>query len=120
MGINILECGAEKCVHNMNNKCSAQYITVASHKKQEKVVTNCKTFEPKEYMCEINNMTNVNIPGAIDQIFTEEPVMNPNVRCGVAECIYNSDYSCLTNDLTIGDYGSESIFETKCRSYKKK
>lgn len=117
---NVVECSAENCLHNNNNMCNAQYINVIPRKAQDKVFTNCKTFEPKEFNTSLTNMTNINITGAIDQIFTEEQVMNPNIRCGVSQCVFNHQYVCNATGINIGDYTSTESFETRCKTYRHK
>lgn len=120
MSNNIVVCEVEKCIHNMNNMCSAQWINIVGQNAQHLSQTNCQTFELRTFRSSITNMTNINITGAVDQIFTEEPVMNPIIKCNVTECVYNSMPACNAPYVTIGDYYATAFQETKCKTFEKR
>ena len=120
MATNVVNCSVEKCVHNMDGSCNAQYIHVVGYNTQHAYETDCHTFELRNFRSSITNMSNVNVTGAVEQIFTEDPVMNPDVKCSVKECIYNINLLCSANEINVGDYDSTIISQTECKTFKKK
>ncbi len=120
MSNNVVDCSVEKCVHNMGGACGAQYIHVVGYNTQHSYQTDCHTFELRNFRSSITNMSNVNISGVVEQIFTDDPVMNPDIKCSVKECIYNSSMQCSADKVTVGDYDAVSISQTNCKTFKKK
>lgn len=119
MGYNIVGCSVERCVHNMNNACGAQYIHVVNNTSQDIHKTNCHTFELRNFRTTITNVTNINIEGVVDQIFTEEPVMNPTIRCTVENCIYNSNNTqCTADEIDVKGTSSSTIQQTECGTFR--
>lgn len=121
MSNNIVECTVERCIHNMSGMCNAQYIHVVGDNTQQSYQTDCHTFELKSYRSSVINMTNVNITGAVDQIFTEDPVMNPSVRCSVGNCFYNINLQgCSATRIEIDGPGAGTIQQTNCSTFRRR
>jgi len=120
MGYNVVECSVERCVHNMNNMCNAQHIHVVGDNTKQASQTDCHTFELRQVRSSVVDMTNVNITGAVDQIFSDEPVMNPAIRCSVGECIYNVDLrACRAEQINVEGPDSGTIQQTECATFRK-
>lgn len=120
MSMNVVRCNVERCIHNMNNMCNAQFIHVVGSDSQQSHQTDCHTFELKNYRSSVTTITNVNITGAIDQIFTEEPVMNPEIKCSVKTCIYNLSQRCTADGIEVNGPSSATIQQTECSTFRKR
>lgn len=120
MANNIVDCNVEKCVHNMGGACGAQYIHVVGYNTQSSYETDCHTFELRNFRSSITNISNVNVTGVVDQIFTEDPVMNPDIKCSVKECIYNHSMMCTADEIKVRDYDAAMISQTQCKTFKKR
>ena len=121
MSNNVVECTVYRCTHNMNGMCNAQYIHVVGDNTQQSYQTSCHTFELKNVRSAAISMTNVNITGAVERIFTEDPVMNPRVRCSVGNCSYNINLqACSAPRIEVDGPDSGTIQQTDCSTFRRK
>lgn len=120
MGYNLVECIVERCVHNMNDMCNAQYIHIFGNKAKQSQDTNCNTFELRTIRSSATTLTNVNMTGVVDQIFTEDPIMNPAIKCSVRECIYNINTQCSADRIEVLGQDSATVQQTECATFRRR
>jgi hypothetical protein len=104
----------------MNGMCNAQFIHVIGQTAGDKSQTDCHTFELKNIRSSTTSITNVNITGAVEQIFTEDPVMNPELKCSVKTCVYNLSERCTADDIYVNGPDSSTIQQTECLTFRKR
>lgn len=117
---NVVRCNVERCAHNMNDMCNARFIHVVGKDANHPQETDCHTFELRTFRTSVTSMTNVNLSGAVDQIFTEDPVMNPDIKCSARKCIYNLDLRCIADAIEVNSYDSATIQQTECSTFRKR
>lgn len=120
MGYNLVECSVERCIHNLNNACSAQFIHIVGQDAVLPHDTDCHTFELRSFRSSITNISNINVTGVVDQIFSEDPVMNPTIKCSATECIFNQNLICTADKIEVKGPSSATIQQTECSTFRRK
>nr|MDA8228210.1 DUF1540 domain-containing protein [Desulfitobacterium hafniense] len=98
---NKLKCDAVQCLHNMNHLCSAEKIDVKGGDTMGGRFTFCGTFHEKNVGNYVSELGNINLNGAVAQIFSRSQAMDPKVGCSAVNCIYNHDQICSAESLKI-------------------
>lgn len=114
----ILSCSAMNCVNNVNGLCSAYKIHVGGMKAITSKETQCKTFAEKGFISGLANLGNMNLPGEIRQLFSNEVIsMTPQIACEAVKCVYNSDRICSAAKIQIMGNSANSSEETQCETF---
>lgn len=114
-----LSCSAENCVHNMNGLCSANKIHVAGISAVSSGDTECSTFAEKGFVNAVTNMFNMNIPGEIRQLFSNDNIaMSPKIECDAVRCVYNSDRHCVADSVQVMGIHAKSSDGTQCETFR--
>lgn len=114
-----LSCSAANCVNNVNGLCSANTIEVDGPRAQTSSGTECNTFAQKGFKNAVMNLTNMNLPGEIRQIFSKDSVeMNPSIKCRAVNCIHNINEICNAKSVMIYGPGARSSDDTECQTFK--
>lgn len=112
-----LKCNAEHCLYNRNHLCSAEAIEVQGGQTQDGEATFCGTFSSKELGNYVSSLGNMNYSSAVQQMFSEEPVMDPKVLCNAVNCVYNSDKLCQADAVQIQNEVSSTAEQTECQTF---
>lgn len=116
-----LSCSAGNCVNNMNGLCSANKINVVGTNVNTSIGTQCETFSEKGFVNAFKNLSNMNLPGEIRQIFNNGSVeMSPEIKCNASNCVYNVNRVCNANDIIIYGPGAGTSEETQCETFRGK
>lgn len=116
-----LSCSAGNCVNNINGLCSANKINVAGISANASIDTQCETFSEKGFVNSFKNLSNMNLPGEIRQIFNNNSVqMSPEIKCSAINCVYNVNRVCNANDIVIYGTGAASSEGTQCETFRDK
>ena len=113
-----LSCNASNCVNNASGLCGARNINVAGASAHTSVSTECSTFEEKGLKSSLSNITNMNFPGQVKQLFNSESIeMSPNIRCEAQSCKYNENMLCNASDIHVSGPGALSSSRTCCDTF---
>lgn len=115
---NKLSCSAANCVHNMSGLCSANNVNVSGMSAHTSISTQCDTFAEQGLKNSLANVTNMNIPGQIKQLFNSASVeMSPSIRCEAQNCRYNNDRVCNAQNVQIDGPGALTSSRTCCETF---
>lgn len=114
-----LMCSANTCVNNMNGLCSANTINVHGIKAHSTDGTECETFAEKGIKNALSNLTNMNIPGEIRQLFSGNSVeMSPHIKCQAVNCVHNRSKECIARTVQIYGPGAVTSEGTECETFE--
>ncbi|WP_234123027.1 DUF1540 domain-containing protein [Clostridium hydrogenum] len=114
-----LMCSANTCVNNMNGLCSASTIDVHGIKAHSSNGTECETFAERGIRNALSNLTNMNIPGEIRQIFSGNSVeMSPRIRCQAINCSHNKGKECIARTVQMYGPGAVTSEGTECETFE--
>jgi hypothetical protein len=105
----------------MSGLCSANNIHVLGSGAHNSSETMCNTFAPKGIKNAITHLTNMNVRGEIQQIFTNDTIqMSPIVKCEAVNCTFNDDRVCHADNVQIfGPRAAESE-GTQCETFRQR
>ena len=113
-----LTCNADNCVNNVNGLCSANTIKVKGMDSHSSSGTECETFAVRGVKNALSNLTNMNIPGEIRQLFTNNTIeMSPYVKCDADNCVHNSAGKCIAANIQITGPKANVSADTKCETF---
>lgn len=113
-----LSCNAVNCVHNSSGLCGARDINVGGLLAHTSTSTECSTFEEKGLKASLTNVTNMNVPGQLKQMFNNSEIeMSPSIRCEAGNCRFNSDMTCHAANVHISGPGALSSSRTCCDTF---
>lgn len=101
-----LECNVKNCMHNENNCCCKDTISVDGHCACSKDETCCKSFDERH----MESFTNS----------TEHPKHSLDVMCEATNCVYNTEKVCHANHISISGINASTMDQTKCASFEMK
>ncbi|WMJ80528.1 DUF1540 domain-containing protein [Clostridium sp. MB40-C1] len=114
-----LSCGVGNCVNNINGLCSAREIKVNGEEATSSNETLCETFGERSFKNAVTNIPNMNIPGEIKQLFTQNSIeMTPKVLCDAINCNYNQDRVCNASSVQINGMQASTSQDTKCETFR--
>ncbi|MDF2884048.1 MAG: hypothetical protein K0R54_4614 [Clostridiaceae bacterium] len=113
-----LSCNADNCVNNLNGLCSANTIKVNGPNSHSSGGTECETFAARGIRNALSNLTNMNIPGEIRQLFSTSTIeMSPNVKCDAYNCVHNSGRKCMAGNIQVTGPNARVSADTKCETF---
>lgn len=113
-----LSCNAVDCVHNLVGLCSANRIEVNGMSALTSTSTQCMTFAKKGFVNALINVTNINIPGEIRQMVSNDGIhMYPIVDCNAVKCLYNKEKQCHADRVIISGTQAHDSKETYCETF---
>ena len=113
-----LNCSAQNCVHNTSGLCTANTIQVAGSAAHTSSSTQCDTFAEKGFVNAVTNMTNMNIPGEIKQLFNRNSIeLSPYVKCEATNCMHNVDRVCGASNIEVYGPGASDSQGTQCETF---
>ena len=113
-----LSCSAVQCVHNLNGLCAAYKIHVTGATAYTSSQTGCETFAQKGIVNAITNLTNMNVPGEIRQLFNNSEIsMSPKIECDAVKCTYNSNKICTANRVQVMGSHASTSEATQCETF---
>jgi len=101
----------------MNKLCSAERIQVAGGDTMGSRFTYCSTFRPRSFTNYLSEIRNINLNGAVRQLFSDRQVMDPQVACNAVNCIYNDNQVCGAEHLKIVSEVAETTEQTECQTF---
>lgn len=114
---NQLKCDAENCLYNRSHLCSAEEIEVQGGHTMGGRFTYCGTFSSKSLGNYVSSVGNMNYSGAIQQVISDDLVMDPKVLCNAVNCTYNSDKVCEADHVQIQNEVSSTAEQTECQTF---
>ncbi|MEG1254824.1 DUF1540 domain-containing protein [Clostridium sp.] len=97
-----LKCDACSCAHNNDYYCCVNSIEVGGKSATKQSSTCCENFEENN-----GAMTNS----------TESPNPQMEIGCQATNCVYNGNFKCEANEVSIaGDHACSSR-ETQCSTF---
>ena len=101
-----LVCGVTNCVYNEAQYCSKGDIMVGGKHACKEDETCCESFRDnsKETM----------------KSSLEHPSSMIHIDCEVEHCVYNANYRCQAENVTIKGNGAANSKETLCSTFKEK
>lgn len=112
-----LKCEAENCLYNRSRLCSAEEIEVQGGNTMGGEATFCGTFSSKGLGNYVSSMGNMNYSSAMKQVFADDQVMDPKVRCNAVNCTYNSAKLCQADHVQIQNEVSSTAEQTECQTF---
>ena len=108
-----LNCNAEKCRHNHENRCTRNTITVGDCYKNGTRQVECKNFKEGK-----NVMDNEFAKDILSNTITLDYV---NIDCTSMDCIYNKNNECVVSKIEIKEPVTEQCcVNAECTTYKRR
>lgn len=79
--------------------------------------TYCGTFSSKSLGNFVSSMGNMNYSGAMQQVLSDDIVMDPKVLCNAVNCTYNSEKTCQADHVQIQNEVSSTAEQTECQTF---
>ncbi|MBS6519029.1 MAG: DUF1540 domain-containing protein [Clostridium sp.] len=99
-----LDCNVTGCVHNSENCCCRNSITVEGKAATEKCGTCCASFDENK--------------GQMFKNMFKTPESQLRVACEAENCVYNKDKFCAADHIGITGGNAVEAHQTECSSFK--
>lgn len=102
-----LMCSVQNCQNYQNNLCTLSSIQVDGRRAHSPRQTCCSSFQERGQ-------------GASNDISTEQPEIETQVKCDAATCAFNHSGACSAETITVTGSGAQSAEQTECSSFETK
>ena len=102
----VLKCGVETCTYNKEKCCCKGDIMVGGNQACCSGDTCCESFHPEKR----DRMTSA----------LEHPCQTISIDCEAVKCMYNSDYKCHAENVTISGNRAGDSKDTVCSTFRER
>lgn len=119
-----VHCVVSTCTHYVpGDLCSAYNIDILYEEEgrmaQNSEQTECKTYEHRRGLANmLGSMDNVNVTGAVTELFTPGVQLTPSVTCTVESCKYwDQGNLCGADEIDVSGQHANECADTNCATY---
>lgn len=119
-----VHCVVNSCTHHIpGDLCGAANIDILYEEEgrmaENSEHTECKTFENRTGVANmLGSMDNVNVTGAVTELFAPGTQLTPSVTCIVSSCKYYDDGDlCGAAHIDISGHNADECQDTNCATY---
>ncbi len=120
----VVKCVVNTCTHYIpGDLCSATNIDILYEEvgkmSENSEQTECKTFEIRSSLSNmLGSMDNLNLAGAVTELFSSGTQLTPSVTCIVESCKYYKEGNlCDAKEIDISGKNANECQDTNCASY---
>lgn len=113
-----ISCDAVKCIYNCDRGCCLDQIRVDGSDADNYNETECASFSDKKGAMSMKGDKCCN--GISEKCGTEHCSItceNSGVACSADKCMYNSNYYCTADKISIGTCYASDCSETRCETF---
>ena len=107
-----VNCKAELCGFNKDEKCMKKHINVEGLFAKSKIGTFCQSFK--------NPQTSNIMKSEMASEILDDNEYGTKVKCSANYCVYNKDDECTAKTIKVGIEGAHYRSETECDTFKSK
>lgn len=119
-----VHCVVSTCTHYLSGDlCSAQNIDILYEEEgkmsENSEQTECKTFMKRRGLANmLGSMDNVNVTGALTELFSPGVQLTPLVTCVVESCKYwDQGNLCGAHEIDVSGEHADECQDTNCSTY---
>jgi hypothetical protein len=103
----MINCSVEKCAHNDNFECAAEFIEIQGRGAACEEETFCSAFLPKDVYSSLT-----------ESVFSDGACRR--LLCDVKSCSHNESFGCALSKIDVGTNDAASCQATQCMSFEQR